>query len=53
MLVDCAAGIVRKSRERVFADEGFKNKHKGEGDLLMANHGYADNNQSQFAVAMR
>ena len=36
----------------VFDDEGFKIKHKGAGDLLMANAGIANNNHSQFAVAM-
>ena len=35
-----------------FEDEGFKIKHKGAGDLLMANFGEANNNHSQFAVAM-
>lgn len=35
-----------------FEDEGFKIKHKGAGDLLMANAGMANNNHSQFAVAM-
>lgn len=35
-----------------FDDEGFKIKHKGAGDLLMANAGVAHNNHSQFAVAM-
>ena len=35
-----------------FDDEGFKIKHKGAGDLLMANFGIANNNHSQFAVAM-
>jgi len=35
-----------------FDDEGFKIKHKGAGDLLMANAGIAHNNHSQFAVAM-
>ena len=35
-----------------FDDEGFKVKHKGAGDLLMAHGGHANNNHSQFAVAM-
>lgn len=35
-----------------FDDEGFKVKHKGAGDLLMAHAGHANNNHSQFAVAM-
>lgn len=35
-----------------FDDEGFKIKHKGAGDLLMANAGHANNNHSQFAIAM-
>ena len=35
-----------------FDDEGFKIKHGGAGDLLMANAGFANNNHSQFAVAM-
>ena len=35
-----------------FADEGFKIKHTGEGQLLMANFGEANNNHSQFAVAL-
>lgn len=35
-----------------FDDEGFKIKHKGAGDLLMANAGIAHNNHSQFAIAM-
>ena len=30
-----------------FDDEGFKIKHKGAGDLLMANFGHANNNHSQ------
>lgn len=35
-----------------FDDEGFKVKHKGAGDLLMAHGGLSNNNHSQFAVAM-
>ena len=36
----------------VFDDEGFKIKHKGAGDLLMATAGIRNNCHSQFAVAM-
>ena len=35
-----------------FDDEGFRVRHKGAGDLLMATAGIANNNHSQFAVAM-
>ena len=35
-----------------YPDEGCKVKHTGIGQLLMANMGFADNNGSQFAVAM-
>lgn len=35
-----------------FADENFKIKHTGAGQLLMAGFGYSDNSQSQFAVAL-
>ena len=32
-----------------FDDEAFKIKHRGAGDLLMANFGIANNNHSQVA----
>jgi len=36
----------------VFDDENFKIKHTGEGQLLMANFGVANNNHSQFAIPL-
>lgn len=35
-----------------FDDEGFPIKHRGEGELLMANAGRPHNNHSQFAITM-
>jgi peptidylprolyl isomerase len=35
-----------------FEDEGFPLKHRGRGELLMANAGRAHNNHSQFAITM-
>ena len=35
-----------------FEDEGFPLKHRGRGELLMANAGRPHNNHSQFAITM-
>ena len=58
----CQAGDVTRHPQNVggraiypggrFDDEGFRVKHKGAGDILMANAGIPNNNHSQFAVAM-
>jgi len=58
----CQAGDVTRHPENLggysiygqtFDDEGLRVKHKGAGDLVMANAGIPHNNQSQFAVAMQ
>lgn len=57
----CQGGDITRHPENIggwsiysgaFDDEGFKIKHKGAGDLIMAHGGHANNNHSQFAIAM-